>query len=155
LKAIGISNFYPDRIVDFALHQKVIPAVNQIELHPFHQQFEAQEINEQLKIQVEGWAPFAEGKNGIFHNEILTSIAAAHRKSVAQVVLRWLVQRNVVVIPKSVRKARMVENFSVFDFELSEKEMQEIRTLDTKTSNFFDHRDPEWVKSLGNRKLDI
>jgi diketogulonate reductase-like aldo/keto reductase len=155
LKAIGVSNFYPDRIVDFALHQKVIPAVNQIELHPFHQQFEAQEINEQLKIQVEGWAPFAEGKNGIFHNEILTSIAAAHRKSVAQVVLRWLVQRNAVVIPKSVRKARMVENFSVFDFELSEKEMQEIRTLDTKTSNFFDHRDPEWVKSLGNRKLDI
>jgi diketogulonate reductase-like aldo/keto reductase len=144
LKAIGVSNFYPDRIVDFALHQKVIPAVNQI-----------QQINEQHKIQVEGWAPFAEGKNGIFKNEILASIAGAYGKSIAQVVVRWLIQRGIVVIPKSVKKERMAENFSVFDFALSDSDMNAIKALDTNTSNFFDHRDPEWVKSLSTRKLDI
>jgi diketogulonate reductase-like aldo/keto reductase len=155
LRAIGVSNFYPDRIVDFALHQNIVPAVNQIELNPFHQQWDAQEINEKHKIQVEGWAPFAEGKNGIFQNAVLTSIAAAHRKSVAQVIIRWLVQRGVVAIPKSVGKDRMEENFSVFDFELTGKDMEVIKALDTKTSSFFDHRDPEWVKSLSTRKLDL
>lgn len=155
LKAIGVSNFYPDRIVDFVLHQKVVPAVNQIEIHPFHQQADAQRLNEEYKIQVEGWAPFAEGKNGIFQNGVLASIAAGHGKSVAQVILRWLIQRGTVAIPKSVKKERMRENFSIFDFELSSKEMAAIKTLDTGASNFFDHRDPQWVESLGRRKLDI
>jgi len=155
LKAIGVSNFYPDRIVDFALHQKVLPAVNQIEINPFHQQFDAQKINEDYKIQVEGWAPFAEGKNGIFQNEVLNSIAEGHGKSIAQIIVRWLIQRRIVVIPKSVKKERMAENFSVFDFALSDSDMDAIKALDTNTSNFFDHRDPEWVKSLSARKLDI
>jgi diketogulonate reductase-like aldo/keto reductase len=155
LKAIGVSNFHPDRIVDFVLHQKVVPAVNQIEIHPFHQQSQARRLNEEYKIQVEGWAPFAEGKNGIFQNGVLASIAAGHGKSVAQVILRWLIQRGIVAIPKSVRKERMRENFSIFDFELSPKEMEAIKTLDTGASNFFDHRDPQWVESLGRRKLDI
>jgi 2,5-diketo-D-gluconate reductase A len=155
LKAIGVSNFYPDRIVDFVLHQKVVPAVNQIEIHPFHQQADAQRLNEQHKIQVEGWAPFAEGKNGIFQNEVLASIAAGHGKSVAQVILRWLIQRGIVAIPKSVKKERIKENFSVFDFELSPTDMEAIKALDTETSNFFDHRDPQWVESIGKRKLDI
>lgn len=155
LKAIGVSNFYADRIVDFVLHQKVAPAVNQIELHPFHQQAEALALNAQHGIQVEGWAPFAEGKNGIFQNAVLASIAAAHGKSVAQVILRWLIQNNIVVIPKSVKKERMVENSAVFDFALSSSDMEAIKALDTGISSFFDHRDPRWVESLGRRKIDI
>lgn len=155
LRAIGVSNFYPDRIVDFVLHQKVVPAVNQIELHPFHQQAQARALNAQHKIQVEGWAPFAEGKHGIFQNPVLTSVAARHGKSVAQVILRWLIQEGIVAIPKSVQKARMAENFAVFDFELSPADMDAIKSLDTRTSAFFDHRDPTWVESLGKRRLDI
>ncbi|HEX3810081.1 MAG TPA: aldo/keto reductase [Rhizomicrobium sp.] len=155
LKAIGVSNFYPDRIVDFVLHNKVVPAVNQIEINPFHQQADAQKLHEKFNIQTEGWAPFAEGQNGIFENETLRSIGAAHGKSVAQIILRWHTQRKVVVIPKSVKKERMIQNFSVFDFALSDAEMNAINGLDTEKSAFFNHRDPDWVERLSTRKLEI
>lgn len=155
VRAIGVSNFYPDRIVDFVLHNKVVPAVNQIEINPFHQQADAQQIHEKYKIQTEGWAPFAEGQNGIFENETLRSIGDRHGKSVAQIILRWHIQRNIVVIPKSVKKERMIQNFSVFDFELSDNDMDAINSLDTEKTAFFNHRDPEWVERLSTRKLDI
>jgi 2,5-diketo-D-gluconate reductase A len=155
LKAIGVSNFYPDRVVDFVLHNKVVPAVNQIEINPFNQKIEAQQLHDKYKIQTEGWAPFAEGQHGIFQNQTLTSIGAKYGKSVAQVILRWHIQRNIVVIPKSVRKERMTENFSVFDFELSDADMNAIKALDTQTTAFFDHHDSKWVESLSTRKLDI
>ncbi|NTJ66485.1 aldo/keto reductase [Agrobacterium rhizogenes] len=153
IRAIGVSNFYPDRLVDFALHNKVVPAVNQIEIHPFHHQDDAQKILQEYGVQPEAWGPFAEGKNGLFTNELLQSIGKKHGKSVAQVVLRWLIQRNIVAIPKSVRKERMAENFLVFDFELDQDDVASISTLDQKTSSFFDHRDPDKVKWLGTRKL--
>jgi diketogulonate reductase-like aldo/keto reductase len=155
LKAIGVSNFYPDRIVDFVLHNEVVPAVNQIEVNPFHQQSDAQKLLEKYNIQTEGWAPFAEGQNGIFQNEKLKSIGAKYGKSIAQVIVRWHIQRKIVVIPKSVKKERMAENFSVFDFLLSPADMDEIKALDTSTTAFFNHRDPEWVEKLSTRKLDI
>lgn len=153
IRAIGVSNFYPDRLVDFVLHNEIVPAVNQIEIHPFHQQANAQAILEEYKVQTEAWGPFAEGKNGLFTNELLQSIGRKHDKSIAQVVLRWLIQRNIVAIPKSVRKERMAENFAVFDFELDQGDVEAIATLDQKTSSFFDHRDPAMVKWLGSRKL--
>lgn len=153
VRAIGVSNFYPDRLVDFVLHNEVAPAVNQIEIHPFHQQADAQAILEEYKVQAEAWGPFAEGKNGLFTNELLLSIGQKHGKSIAQVVLRWLIQRSIVAIPKSVRKERMAENFAVFDFELDQSDLEAIATLDQKASSFFDHRDPTMVKWLGNRKL--
>ncbi|HEU5066565.1 MAG TPA: aldo/keto reductase [Sphingomicrobium sp.] len=146
IRAIGVSNFHPDRVMDFLLHNQMPPAVNQIETHPFHQQIATQQFLEKNKVQIESWGPFAEGKNGIFQNELLRSIATRHNKSIAQVILRWLTQRGVVAIPKSVRKERMKENFEVFDFELSPEDMATIATLDTKQSQFFDHRDPEMVK---------
>jgi 2,5-diketo-D-gluconate reductase A len=149
IKAIGVSNFHPDRVMDFIVHNEVVPAVNQIETHPFHQQIETQKFLQENKVQIESWGPFAEGKNNIFGNEVLSSIAGKHGKSVAQVILRWLTQRGVVAIPKSVRKERMAENFNVFDFELSTEDMDAIATLDTKQSLFFDHRDPNMVKMLG------
>jgi len=152
IKAIGISNFHPDRVMDFIVHNEVVPAVNQIETHPFHQQIETQKFLQENKVQIESWGPFAEGKNDIFGNQVLSAIAGAHGKSVAQVILRWLTQRGVVVIPKSVRKERMAENFNVFDFELSADDMEAIATLDTKQSLFFDHRDPDMVKMLGIAK---
>lgn len=155
LRAIGVSNFYSDRVVDFVLHNRTPPAVNQIEVNPFHQQVEAQRVLDRYKIQTEGWAPFAEGRNGVFDNEILRAIAARRGRSVAQVILRWHIQRGIVVIPKSVKRERMVENFSVFDFELSDEDMAEIGTLDTKATTFFDHRDPEWVERLSTRKLEL
>src|SRR2546421_12926801 len=123
IKAIGVSNFHPDRVMDFIVHHEVVPAVNQIETHPFHQQVETQKFLEENNIQIESWGPFAEGKNNIFHNELLLSIAAKHGKSVAQVILRWLIQRGIVVIPKSVRWERMVENFDIFGFELEDEDM--------------------------------
>jgi diketogulonate reductase-like aldo/keto reductase len=154
-RAVGVSNFYPDRILDFMLHNKIPPAVNQIEINPFHQQIEAQSFLKQHGVQTEGWAPFAEGRNNIFQNEVLQAIAARNQKSIAQVILRWHVQREIIVIPKSVRKARMTDNFDIFDFELSQADMDAIATLDTKSTSFFDHRDPKWVQQLGTRKLDI
>lgn len=154
-RAIGLSNFQPDRIMDLLIHNEVVPAVNQVETHPFHQQIETQKFLQENNVQIESWGPFAEGKNNIFQNELLLSIGGKYRKTVAQVILRWLTQRGVVVIPKSVRKERIVENFNIFDFELSSEEMAAIVSLDTKVSSFFDHRDPEMVKWLGTRKLDI
>lgn len=148
IRAIGVSNFQPDRVMDFIMHQDVVPAVNQIETHPFHQQIESQVFLLENHVQIESWGPFAEGKHNIFQNELLRSIADRHHKSVAQIILRWLAQRGVVAIPKSVRKERMAENFNVFDVELSTEDMAAIATLDTKTSSFFDHRDPEMVKRL-------
>jgi len=152
IRAIGVSNFYPDRVMDFIINHEVVPAVNQIETHPFHQQIETQKFLQENNIQIESWGPFAEGKNDIFRNDLLLSVGEKYGKSVAQVILRWLTQRGVVVIPKSVRKARMEENFNVFDFELSSEDMDAIAALDTKQSLFFDHRDPAMVKFLGTAK---
>ncbi|MBS4203057.1 aldo/keto reductase [Lederbergia citrea] len=155
IRAIGVSNFYPDRLVDLITHNEVVPAVNQIETHVFCQQIESAKFMKENNVQIESWGPFAEGKNGMFQNEILVSIAEKHNKSVAQVILRWLTQRGVVAIPKSVRKERLIENINIFDFELSQEDMEIITTLDTKKSLFFSHNDPEIVKWIGTRKLDI
>ena len=148
IKAIGVSNFQPDRVMDFIVHNEIAPAVNQIETHPFHQQIETQAFLQDNGIQIESWGPCAEGKNNIFHNDVLLAIAEKHGKSVAQIILRWLTQRGVVAIPKSVRKERMAENLSIFDFELSPGDMKDIASQDTKQTAFFDHRDPEKVKWL-------
>ena len=155
VRAIGVSNFQPDRIMDLIVHNKITPAVNQIEVNPFQQQIETQKFLQDNSVQVEAWAPFAEGKNNIFQNEILLSIGAKYKKSIAQVILRWLVQRGIIALAKSTRKERMMENISVFDFELSAEDMTTMTTLDSKTSSFFDHRDPQMVKWLGERKLDV
>lgn len=152
IKAIGVSNFHPDRVMDFVVHNEVVPAVDQIETHPFHQQVQTQKFLTENDIQIESWGPFAEGKNNIFRNEVLVSIAEKHGKTVAQVILRWLTQRNIVVIPKSVRKDRMAENFDIFNFELTQEDMDAIRQLDVGTSLFFDHRDPAMVKFLSEAK---
>ena len=152
VRAIGLSNFHPDRMMDFILHHKVVPAVDQIETHPFQQQIETQKFLQENGVQIEAWAPFAEGKNNIFQNELLVSLAGKYHKTVAQIILRWLTQRGVVAIPKSVHKERMVENFNIFDFELNADDMAAIATLDTKTSSFFDHRDPMMVKQLSEAK---
>jgi 2,5-diketo-D-gluconate reductase A len=155
VRAIGVSNFLSDRIMDLMIHNQIIPAVNQIEVNPFQQQIDTQKFLQDNTIQVEAWAPFAEGRNNIFQNEVLLGIAGKHKKSVAQVILRWLTQRGIIVLSKSIRKERMMENFNVFDFELNTDDMAAIKTLDTRTSSFFDHRNPEMVKWLGSRKLDI
>lgn len=155
IKAIGVSNFQPDRIMDLMVHNKVVPAVNQIETHPFNQQTETQRFLQENGVQIESWGPFAEGKNNIFQNELLLTIAAKYKKTIAQVILRWLTQRGVVVIPKSVRKERIIENFDIFHFELSTEDMEAISGLDKKVSSFFDHRDPQTVKWLCSRRLDI
>jgi len=152
IRAIGISNFHPDRVMDFLMHHEIPPAVNQIETHPFHQQVETQKFLKENHIQIESWGPFAEGKNNIFHNEVLSSLAARHGRTVAQVILRWLTQRDVVVIPKSVRKERMAENFDIFGFDLDTSDMEAIAALDTGQSLFFDHRDPAMVRFLSEAK---
>lgn len=152
-KAIGVSNFAPDRLIDLILHNQVVPAVDQIETHPFCQQIEAHQFLKDHQVQIESWGPFAEGRNGIFTNPVLTEIGARHGRSVAQVILRWLTQRGVVAIPKSVRKERMAENFAIFDFELTPQDLSSIQALDTRTSLFFDHRDPAMVKRLSEVKL--
>jgi diketogulonate reductase-like aldo/keto reductase len=153
-RAIGVSNFQPDRLIDLIIHNEIIPAVNQIETHPFHQQNDTQKFLQENNVQIESWGPFAEGKNNLFHNELLASIGRKYDKTIAQVVIRWLTQRGVIAIPKSVRKERMEENFNSLDFELSVEDMDAIKTLDTKASAFFDHRDPAMVKWLGERKLN-
>ena len=155
VRAIGVSNFLPDRLIDLIIHNEIVPAVNQIETHPFRQQIETQKFLEENKVQIESWGPFAEGKNNIFQNELLLSIGKKYNKSIAQVILRWLTQRGVIAIPKSVRKERMKENFNSLDFELTAEDMEAIKTLDTKKSSFFDHRDPAMVKWLGERKLNV
>jgi len=153
VRAIGVSNFQPDRLIDLIIHNEVVPAVNQVETHPFHQQQDAHKFMKENNVQIESWGPFAEGKNDIFHNALLKGIGEKYNKSIAQVILRWLTQRGVVAIPKSVRKERMAENLNSLDFELTAGEMEQIKTLDTNTSSFFDHRDPKMVKWLGERKL--
>ncbi|GAB3573918.1 aldo/keto reductase [Spirosoma luteolum] len=149
IRAIGVSNFQPDRLIDLIVHNDIVPAVNQIETHPFHQQQETGRFLTDHKVQIEAWGPFAEGRNELFHNALLACIGAKYNKSVAQVVLRWLTQRGVVAIPKSVQKARMAENLNSLDFDLSADDMEAIKALDTGGSLFFDHRDPAIVKWLG------
>lgn len=146
LKAIGVSNFYPDRLSDICLFErKILPHVNQVETNVFNAQYEAQENMKKYNVQIEAWAPFAEGRNNMFSNEVLVEIGKNHNKSVAQVVLRWLTERNVVALSKSTKIERMEENFNIFDFELSEEEMEKIKELDTKNSLFFSHYDPNMV----------
>ncbi|WP_138484966.1 aldo/keto reductase [Dyadobacter bucti] len=154
IRAIGVSNFQPDRLIDLIIHNEIVPAVNQIETHPFHQQIQTQQFLEENNVQIQSWGPFAEGKNGLFQNELLASIGQKYNKTIAQVVVRWLTQRGVIAIPKSVRKERMAENLSIFDFQLSAQDMDAIKSLDTNASSFFDHRDPNMAKWLGERKLD-
>lgn len=154
VRAIGVSNHQPDRVMDLIVHNEVVPAVNQIEVHPFQQQVEARAFLQENGIQIQAWAPFAEGRNDMFTNPVLEEIAGKHGKTVAQVILRWQIQRGVAVIPKSVRRERIEENVNVFDFELAPEEMESIATLDTKTSLFFDHRDPAVVKMLGEARRE-
>lgn len=153
--AIGVSNFQADRMMDLICFNEIVPAVNQIETHPFHQQVENQQFLQENRVQIESWGPFAEGKNGLFTNELLADIGEKHNKTIAQVVLRWLIQRGIVAIPKSVKKDRMKENFTVFDFQLSDEDMNAILSLDRKESAFFDHRDPKIIQCMATRKLDI
>lgn len=148
IKAIGVSNFYPDRFIDIAQFSEITPMVNQVETHVFNQQKEAQKIMEKFGTQIESWGPFAEGKNDFFTNETLKEVGEQYNKSVAQVALRYLIQRNVVVIPKTVTKERMVQNFDVFDFELTNEDMNKISQLDQEQSLFFSHYDPETVEFL-------
>ena len=155
IRAIGVANFYPDRLLDLIMTSEIPPMVNQVETHPFFQQVESQMLMESNNVQIESWGGFAEGKGDIFKNEILLSIAKKHGRTVAQVILRWLIQRNVIAIPKSVHKERIIENFDIFDFELDSSDMQLIRTLDKNKSSFFDHRDPEIVKWMLSRKLNV
>ncbi|MEU6892450.1 aldo/keto reductase [Streptomyces sp. NPDC046557] len=153
VKAIGVSNFYPDRLVDLIDHNEVTPAVNQVETHPFFQRTADQELMRERGVRIESWGPFAEGRNNLFSDPVLGDIAKEHGKSVPQVVLRWLVQREVVVIPKSVRADRMAGNFDVFDFTLTDGEMARIAAMDTGRSLFFDHRDPAMVSRLGTARV--
>ena len=153
VRAIGVSNFYPDRLVDLIENNAVVPAVNQIEAHPFFQRHEDHEVLREHGVQLESWGPFAEGKNDLFTNPTLSAIGATHGKSVAQVVLRWFVQRDVLVIPKSVRRERMAENFDVFDFELTAGDLAEIAALDTGASVFFDHRTASAAKMFDDLKV--
>jgi diketogulonate reductase-like aldo/keto reductase len=155
IRAIGLSNFHPDRVMDLIVHNEIVPAVNQIETHPFHQQIDAQKFLEENGIRHQSWGPFAEGRNNLFGNEVLAGIGARYGKSVAQIVIRWLTKRGVIAIPKSVRKDRIEQNFNSLDFELKKEDMELIATLDMKISSFFDHRDPEMVKWLGTRKADL
>lgn len=155
IKAIGVSNFQPDRLVDLITHNKVIPAVNQVEVNPFCQQIKSSKIMKENNVQIESWAPFAEGKNNLFQNEVLLTLGEKYNKSVAQIVLRYLVQRGVIVIPKSTHKERIIENFNIFDFELDSHDIEKILSLDKEESCFFSHNDPEIVKWLGTVKYDI
>lgn len=154
IRAIGVCNFSPDRLVDLSINSKIKPAINQIETHPFCQQIEPHKILKDENIQHQSWGPFAEGKEGIFENELLKSIGKKYNKSIAQVILRWLIQRDIVAIPKSVKIERMVENINIFDFELSDEDMSKIATLDKNQSSFFNHSDVAMVKWLCERKLE-
>ena len=155
LRAIGVSNFQPDRLMDIAAFNEIKPAVNQIEVNPFQQQDESVAFMRELAVQAEAWAPFAEGRNNLFQNELLQAIAHKHGKTIGQVVLRWVVQRGLVALAKSVRKERMLENLAIFDFALDTDDITKISTLDTGTSSFFSHRDPKIVKWMSERKLNI
>lgn len=151
IRAIGVSNFYPDRLTDICLFGRgVVPVINQVEVNPLNAQVEAQENMEKYGVKMEAWAPFGEGRNGLFTNEVLVSIGKKYNKSSAQVMLRWLIQRGVIIACKSTHIERMKENFNVFDFELSEDDMQEISKLDTSNSLFFNHQDPKMVEWFDN-----
>jgi len=152
VKAIGISNFYPDRTIDLILANDVTPAVNQIEVNPFYQRADDQTFLQDNHVQTEAWAPFAEGRNNLFHNDTLVAIGQRYGQSVAQVILRWLVQRDIVALSKSTSKARIAENFDVFGFELSDDDVQQIATLDKNESSFFSHRDPDAIRRLMTRR---
>jgi 2,5-diketo-D-gluconate reductase A len=152
-KAIGVSNFHPDRLVDLILNSEIVPAINQIECHPYYQRGADQKVMQERGVQIQSWGPFAEGRNDLFSDPTLSAIGEQHGKSVAQVVLRWLVQRNVVVIPKSIRPERMAENFDIFDFELTDEQMTTIAAMDQRESLFFSHRDPEIVKMLNGVRI--
>jgi 2,5-diketo-D-gluconate reductase A len=152
-RAIGVSNFAPDQLIDLIVNNEIVPAVNQIETHPFKQNTGYQELMQGEGVQIQSWGPFAEGKNNLFTHPVLAEIGAGHGKSVAQVVLRWLIQRGVVAIPKTVNPDRMAQNIDVFDFELSDEEMTRILGLDTGQSQFFDHADPDMVRALSARRL--
>lgn len=155
IRAIGVSNFLPDRLMDLIVHNEIVPAINQIETHPFQQQIISRAFLKEQGIQHQSWSPFAEGRNHLFTNATLSAIAEKYNKSVAQIVLRWLTQQNIVVIPKSVRKERLVENFDIFDVTLSSEDMKAIATLDTGESLFMKIDDPEVAKMLGQLKVDI
>ena len=155
LRAIGVSNFQPDRLMDITAFNEIKPAVNQIEINPFQQQPESIAFMRELGVQAEAWAPFAEGRNNLFQNQVLQAIANKHGRTIGQIVLRWVVQLGVVPLAKSVRKERMVENLSIFDFELDKDDVANIAGLETGTSSFFSHRDPAMVKWMSERKLDI
>lgn len=148
VRAIGVSNFYPDRFIDLAENVEIVPAINQVETHIFNQQRKAHQIMEEYGTQIESWGPFAEGKNNFFSNEVLSTIGNKYNKSVAQVALRFLIQSNVVIIPKSTHKERMTENFNVFDFNLTDEDMKAIISLDQETSLFFSHYDPKTVRFI-------
>lgn len=150
IKAIGVSNFYPDRLVDLSLFNEIVPAVNQIEVNPFHQQIEAQKVNEKYGVQLQAWAPFAEGRNGMFTNPELKAIGDKYNKSVAQVILRWLLQRGIVPLSKTVNKERMLQNIDIFNFELNEDDMNKISCLDKKESSFFNHQEASSVEMLAS-----
>jgi len=154
VRAIGVANFPMDRLVDLIEQNEITPAVKQIETHPFYQRVEEHELMSERRVQHEAWAQFAEGRNDLFSNPILSAIGQAHGRSVGQVVLRWLIQRSIVVIPKSVRRDRMEENLDVFAFELTDLEMARIAAVDTDATLFFDHRDPREVSRLGKRRVD-
>jgi 2,5-diketo-D-gluconate reductase A len=155
LRAIGLSNFHPDRLMDIKVFNEVAPAVNQVEVNPFHQQTDSATFMHDNGVQAEAWAPFAEGRNNLFGNEALLDIGGKYGKSVGQVVLRWLVQRGIVALAKSVRKERMAENLGIFDFQLDDSDMLRIAELETGTSSFFSHRDPAIVKWMSERRLGV
>jgi 2,5-diketo-D-gluconate reductase A len=153
-RAIGVSNFHPDRVMDLIAHNDVVPAINQIETHPFYQRIDDAEFLEEYDIQHESWGPFAEGQNNLFEHDVLVSIGDQYDKTAAQVALRWLIQREIVAIPKSVHEERITENFDVFDFELSGEDMDAISELNEGESLFFSHRDPEVVKQQSETEFD-
>lgn len=148
IRAIGVSNFFPDRLVDLTLFADILPAINQVEVNVFQQQIEAQKYNEKYNVQLEAWAPFAEGRNHMFQNPELQAIGNAYGKSVAQVILRWLLQRNIISLSKSIKKQRMLENIDIFDFQLNDKDMERISAMDKKESSFFSHYDPATVEMI-------
>ncbi|AMG19195.1 aldo/keto reductase [Staphylococcus saprophyticus] len=155
IRAIGVSNFGIDRVVDLGINNSIQPEVNQIEINPFHQQEELVTALQKENVIVEAWAPFAEGKNNLFQNEVLQEIGDKYDKSIAQVILRWFVERDIVVLAKSVNSERMVQNMNIFDFELSDEDKNKIATLEESNSQFFSHADPEMIKALSSRKLNV
>lgn len=154
IRAIGVSNFLPDRLMDLIVHNEIVPAVNQVETHPFYQQAKSAAFMKEQGVQHQSWAPFAEGRGNLFSNEVLASIAHKHNKTIAQVVLRWLVQQDIVAIPKSVRKERIIENIDIFDFELSADDIERITSLDTGETLFLSYHDPEFAKMLGTLRVE-